>query len=89
MSGYFKDLSITHVFKHIVLLIYDGLEKKTVVMKKSIQKVGMRVTLQCNDYTLHEGSIPSDKMLRFVVRTTSYLTSPFRKKINILKSVLP
>ena len=26
-------------------------------MKKSIQKVGMRVTLQCNDYTLHEGSI--------------------------------
>ena len=36
-------------------------------MKKSIQKVGMRVTLQCNDYTLHEGSIPSDKMLRFVV----------------------
>ena len=60
-------------FKHIVLLIYDGLEKKTVVMKKSMQKVDMRVTLQCNDYTLHEGSIPSDKMLRSVVKTTSYL----------------
>ena len=33
----------------------------------------MRVTLQCNDYTLHEGSIPSDKILRFVVKNTSYL----------------
>ena len=44
----------------------------------------MRVTLQCNEYTLHEGSIPSDRMLRFVFKNHFLFRGGWKKR-KILK----